>query len=67
MKKPKYPYRIGILMAILTIPPIGATQIGWYFFDQQTGFDYGMIVGTISVIYAAYLLYEKKWREEDED
>ena len=34
---------------------------------MQTGFDYGMIVGTISVIYAAYLLYEKKWREEDED
>jgi len=26
-----------------------------------------MIVGTVSVIYAAYLMYEKKWREEDED
>ena len=67
MKKPKYPYRIAILMAILTIPPIGATQIGWYFFDQQTGFDYGMIAGTFSVIYAAWLMYEKNWREEDED
>ena len=66
-KKPKYPYRIAILMAILTIPPIGATQLGWYLFDQQTGFDYGMIVGTFSVIYAAWLMYEKKWREEDED
>ena len=55
MKKPRYPYRIAILMAILTIPPIGATQLGWYFYDQQTGFDYGMIVGTFSVIYAAYL------------
>ena len=41
MKKPKYPYRIAILMAILTIPPIGATQLGWYLYDQQTGFDYG--------------------------
>jgi len=37
------------------------------FYDQQTGFDYGMIVGTFSVIFAAWLMYEKKWREEDED
>ena len=66
MKKPKYPYRIAILMAILTIPPIGATQLGWYFYDQQTGFDYGMIVGTFSVIFAAWLMYEKIG-EEDED
>ena len=67
MKKPKYPYRIAILMAILTIPPIGATQLGWYLYDQQTGFDYGMIIGTFSVILAAWLMYEKNWREEDED
>ena len=67
MKRPKYPYRIAILMALLTIPPIGATQLGWYLYDQQTGFDYGMIVGTFSVIYAAWLMYEKNWREEDED
>ena len=57
MKRPKYPYRIAILMVILTIPPIGATQLGWYLYDQQTGFDYGMIVGTFSVIYAAWLMY----------
>ena len=67
MKKPKYPYRIAIIMGILTIPPIGATQLGWYLYDQQTGFDYGMIVGTFSVIFAAWLMYEKNWREEDED
>ena len=67
MKKPKYPYRIAIIFLLLTFPTIGATQLGWYRHDQQTGFDYGMIVGTVSVIYAAYLLYEKKWREEDED
>ena len=59
MKKPKYPYRIAILMGILTIPPIGATQLGWYLYDQQTGFDYGMIIGTFSVILAAWLMYEK--------
>ena len=35
--------------------------------DKQTGFDYGMIVGTVCIIYAAWLMYEKKWREEDED
>ena len=67
MKKPKYPYRIGIIFLLLTLPTIGATQLGWYLHDRQTGFDYGMIVGTISVVYAAYLLYEKKWREDDED
>ena len=43
MKKPKYPYRIAILMLILTVPRIGATQLGWYLYDMQTGFDYGMI------------------------
>ena len=66
MKKPKYPYRIAIVFLILTVPTIGATQLGWYLYDQQTGFDYGMIVGTFSVIYAAWLMYEKNWREEDE-
>ena len=55
MKKPKFPYRIAILMGILTIPPIGATQLGWYLYDMQTGFDYGMIAGTFSVIYACLL------------
>ena len=66
MKKPKYPYRIAIVFLILTVPTIGATQLGWYLYDQQTGFDYGMIVGTFSVIYAAWLMYEKNWREEEE-
>tara|TARA_B100001057_G_scaffold432092_1_gene460000 strand:+ start:1166 stop:1369 length:204 start_codon:yes stop_codon:yes gene_type:complete len=67
MKKPKYRYRIAIIMLILTVPTIGATQLGWYLYDKQTGFDYGMIVGLFSVIYAAWLMYEKDWREEDED
>ena len=67
MKKPPYYYRIPLLMAILTIPPIGATQLCWYFFGKQRGFDCGMIVGIISVIIAAYLMYERGWREEDDD
>ena len=67
VKKPKYPYRIAIVFLILTVPTIGATQLGWYLYDQQTVFYYGMIVGTFSVIYAAWLMYEKNWREEEED
>ena len=55
------------MFLLLTVAPIGATQLGWHLYDMQTGFDYGMIVGTVSVIYAAYLMYEKKWREEDEN
>ena len=54
MKKPKYPYRIGIIFLLLTVAPIGATQLGWHLYDMQTGFDYGMIVGTVSVISVSY-------------
>ena len=67
MKKKPFYERIPILMLILCVPTIGSTQLGWYLYDRQTGYDYGMIVGTFSVIYAAWLMYEKKWREEDED
>ena len=63
MKKPRYPYRIAIIFLMLTVMPIGATQLGWYLYDQQTGYDFGMIVGTSTVIYAAWLMYEKGWRE----
>ena len=67
MKKPKYEYRIAIIMILLTAVPIGATQLGWYFYGKQAGFNFGMVAGTISVILAAYLLYQKGWRDEDED
>ena len=71
MKKPRYEYRIAIIMLILTVIPIGATQLGWYLYDKQVGLDYGMIAGTFSVILAAYLMYQKGWRnevdEEDDD
>ena len=67
MKKPPYPYRIAILCFTYSVP-IGATQLGWYLYDQQTGFDFGMIVGVSSVILCwLWLMYEKGWREEDED
>jgi len=56
MKKPKYPYRIVIILLILTVIPIGATQLGWYFYNKQVGFDYGMIAGTFSVILAKLLM-----------
>ena len=67
MKKPRYEFRIAIIMLILTVIPIGATQLGWYLYDRQVGFDYGMIAGTFSVILAAYLMYRKGWRDEDEE
>ena len=67
MKKPPYEYRIGIIMILLTAVPIGATQLGWYFYGKQVGFDFGMIAGTFSVILAGYLMYQKGWRDEDED
>ena len=47
------------------VPPIAATQVGWYLYDKQTGLDFGMIVGVSSVIYAAWLLYNRDWRDED--
>ena len=65
MKKPKYPYRIAIIMFLLTVPPIGATQLGWYLHDMQTGFDYGMIVGTFSVIYAVGLFHLSVMVQQD--
>ena len=67
MKRPPYYLRIPILIAILCFPPIGSTQLGWYLFGRETGINIGMIVGVISVTIAAYLMYQKGWREEDED
>ena len=67
MKKPPFEYRIAIIMAILTVFPIGATQLGWYLYGKQVGFNFGMVVGTLSVIVAAYLMYQKGWRNEDDD
>ena len=42
-------------------------QLGWYFFGKQFGLNLGMIVGCISVTVAAYLMYIKGWRDEDDD
>ena len=67
MKKPPYEYRIGLIMILLTAVPIGATQLGWYLYGKQVGFDFGIIAGTFSVILAGYLMYQKGWRDEDED
>jgi|TARA_B100000035_G_scaffold197650_1_gene168873 hypothetical protein len=67
MKRPPYYLRIPILIAILCFPPIGSTQLGWYFFGKEAAINIGMVVGFISVTIAAYLMYQKGWREEDED
>ena len=67
MKKPPDYIRYAILMVILCFPPIGATQIGWYFHGKEFGINCGMVVGTISVSVAAYLMYQKGWRDSDDD
>ena len=67
MKKKPFYERVPILMIILCVPTIGSTQIGWYFFGKEIGINIGMVVGVISVTIAAYLLYQKGWREDDED
>ena len=54
-------------MLLLTAVPIGATQLGWYLYGMQVGLDYGMIAGTFAVTLAAYLMYRKGWRNDDED
>ena len=54
-------------MAILCIPPIGATQIGGYFFGKEFGINCGMVFGVISVTVAAYLMYQKGWRDSDDE
>ena len=54
-------------MMILTVPPIGATQLGWYFFGSEVGINIGMVVGVISVSVAAYLMYILGWRDADDD
>jgi len=67
MRKPKRPYRFGIIFLLLTVPPIGATQIGWYYFGQSMGVNFGMAAGVVSVITAAYLMYQMGWRDDDDD
>ena len=67
MKKKPFYERVTILMIILCVPTIGSTQLGWYFFGKQFGLNLGMIVGCISVTVAAYLMYIKGWRDEDDD
>tara|TARA_B100000287_G_C20192343_1_gene606651 strand:+ start:347 stop:550 length:204 start_codon:yes stop_codon:yes gene_type:complete len=65
----KYPFyiRVVILMVILCVPPIGATQIGWFYFGKEFGINCGMVVGVISVSVAAYLMYQTGWRDNDDD
>jgi len=67
MKKPPLFKRLLILGGILTIIPIGATQVGWYYFGKETGFNFGMVAGIISVTIAAYLMYQMGWRDADDE
>ena len=37
------------------------------FWGKEVGINCGMIVGIISVTVAAYLMYQKGWRDSDDD
>ena len=65
MKKPSYEYRLFYYSNHFN--SYWGDQLGWYLYGKQVGFNFGMVAGTIAVILAAYLMYEKGWREEDED
>ena len=67
MSKPPFYLRIPILMAILCLPPIGATEIGLYFCVNEVGLNCWMVVGAISVTVAGYLMYIKDWRDFEDD
>ena len=54
-------------MVILCLPPIGANQIGWYFWGKAVGLNCGMVAGAISVTVAGYLMYIKDWRDFEDD
>ncbi len=67
MKKPPMYLRYAILMFILCFPTISSTQLGWYFWGSEVGINIGMVVGTISVIVAAYLMFRMGWRDADDE
>ena len=67
MKKPPLIERLIILGLILTVIPIGSTQIGWYYFGREAGMNFGMTGGVVAVTVAAYLMYQMGWRDADDD
>ena len=67
MKKLPMYIKYAIVMFVLCFPPISSTQLGWYFFGSEVGVNIGMVVGVISVTIAAYLMYQKGWRDSDDD
>jgi|TARA_B100000925_G_scaffold262663_1_gene220104 hypothetical protein len=54
-------------MFILCFPTISSTQLGWYFWGSEVGINIGMVVGTISVVVAAYLMFRMGWRDADDE
>ena len=67
MKRPRYAYRLLIILLILPVIPIGATQIGSMYMGQENGILLGFCVGIPCVSFACWKLFIDGWREEDEE
>ena len=67
MKRPRYAYRLLIILLILTVIPIGATQIGSMYMGQENGSLLGFCVGIPCVTFACWKLFIGGGREEDEE
>ena len=67
MKRPRYTYRLLIILLILTVIRIGATQIGSMYMGQENGILLGFCVGIPCVTFACWKLFMDGWRDEDEE
>ena len=67
MKKPPYMYRLLIIALILTVIPIGTTQIGSIYLGSKNGVLLGFCVVISCVTFACWKMFMDDWRNEDEE
>jgi len=67
MKRTSYPFRLLIILLILTVIPIGTTHIGSIYLGSKNGILLGFCVGIPCVTYACWKMFMDGWRDEDEE
>jgi|TARA_B100001059_G_scaffold151143_1_gene151002 hypothetical protein len=67
MKRPSYPYRLLIILLILTVIPIGTTHIASMYLGPKNGILLGFCVGIPCVTFACWKMFMDGWRDEDEE
>ena len=67
MKKPPYMYRLLIIALILTVIPIGTTQIASLYLGSKNGVLLGFCVGIPCVTFACWKMFMDDLRNEDEE